>query len=183
MNTERNGWLGHGTVNPEANGEKLFDLRAEYAEMAVQLGRMAESHDCLLALSIDPYIPRFFLGNPRLFRELLFALVRNSLVSPGVDIVNVQFHSLGVGVNGRHHMEISVTANGIGCPVEEMADLDHPRNPGANELPHFPCSAHTAMSTIAKMIQRLDGKLRVDHLHGWGTRYVAHLQLITATSH
>ncbi|MDH5297762.1 MAG: hypothetical protein OEV91_01945 [Desulfobulbaceae bacterium] len=158
------------------NAEGIFDLRAEYAALHINLARMAEERGCILALSIDPHTPRFFVGDPVPFRELLIALVDRCFDNAGVDIVNVRLGSIGTSATGRHHLEITVATNGISMPPRQMELFDlrpkHPkvRSSWGQEDPN-------ALFRINNLINRFNGSLRIDDVYGWGPRYVARLQL------
>lgn len=159
------------------NGEGIFDLHSEYTALSLTLARMTEERESLFALSIDPQTPRFFLGDPEPFRELLIALVDKCLANAGVDIVNVRIDSIGILANGRHHLELTVTANGY-SPPPRQPDLFGPM-PKPPKAPSC-CTGrddHHAMLMLNTLANRLNGTLRIDNVYCWGSRYVIRFQL------
>ena len=158
-----------GETKHLAGEKRIFDLRAEYALTAVNLGLIAERHNRILALSIDPDLPRYFVGNPRPFRKLFSRLVKIALLAAEVDIVTVRIDNEGLDNQGGCRLKLSVTANGPGITPATMHALQQPTLLGCNS----PGDKNThALRVIIKQIRRMGGQLRVESLHGWGTSYV-----------
>ena len=161
------------------SGEKrIFDLRSEYANSAVKLSLIAEQHERILALSIDPELPRYFEGNPRPYRKLFSRLVKIALLAAIVDVVTVRIDNVGPDNQDNSQLKLSVTTNGPGLTPATMRDLQQPSlfrtHNKVDENRH-------ALFLINKQIQRLGGQLRIESLHGWGTRYVIRFQLTKFT--
>lgn len=166
--------------------ENIIDLRAEYAEMALQLGQMAQARDCILALSISPHTPRFYLGESQPIREILFTLVENSMGDADVDIVNVRLGSVGCGVHDRHRLEIMVASNGTALPPKQLSLFAPVTKPPSSELDPFSGARHNhhRITRIDKLLQQMGGSLKIDDVYGRGPRYIAcfHLTKVTAAS-
>ena len=157
--------------------EKIIDLRAEYAEMAVEIGMIAQKHDCILSLSIDPDTPRFFLGKPHPLREILFTLVETSLFDADVDIVNVRLGSVSCGLQGRHRLEIMVASNGTALPPRQLTLFKPaPLPPPLNNC-YAALQNRNRISRINKLLRPLNGNLRIDDVYGRGPRYTARFHL------
>lgn len=162
-------------------GEKrIFDLRAEYALTAVKLGLVAERYDRILALSIDPDLPRFYVGNPRPLRKIFSRLVESALLAANVDIVTVRIENTGQEDQEISKIELSVTANGSGLSPATLHKLQQPSLFASAD----PADANNNdLIAINKQIRRLGGQLHVESLHGWGTRYSINFQLTRFAAH
>ena len=160
--------------------ENIIDLRAEYAEMAVQLGQIAQARDCILALSITPNTPRFYLGEPQPLREILFTLVENSLADADVDIVNVRLGSVGCGVHGRHRLEIMVDSNGIPLPARQLSLFTEPPIPPADNGIQVRRQKRHKLSRIGILLNQLGGTLQINDVYGRGPQYIACFHLTCA---
>jgi len=158
------------------DAEDIFDLRTEFANLAIVLGKIAKKHGCMLALSVDPFTPRMCVGSPEAFREFLLALVDHSLATPGAEIINIRLGCLGRCLNGRHRLEITVTTNGTVMPPRQMTLFNLQPPPSRGRSIHFANDMH-AMLRLNTLIRRLDGSLQVEEVLGWGPRYVARFQL------
>ena len=157
--------------------ENIFDLRAEYADVAVLLGQMAQERDCILALSMDPGTPRFFLGEPQPIREIIFSLVKSSLLDADVDIVNVRIGSVGTALLGRHRLEILVASNGTALPPKQMTLFDlTPKSPPRRNSYAALQNRHRIYQ-INKLLGPLNGTLRIEDVYGRGPRYIARFHL------
>jgi len=169
MKQEKIAPLLPGNTKHLSKEKRVFDLRAEYAITAVNLALIAERHDRILALSIDPDLPRYFVGNPRPFRKIFSRLVKTALFANNVDIVTVRIDNEGSDNLGKCLLKLSITANGLGITPATMHALQQPTL--------FPVNTKSdensrALLVVSKQIRRLGGLLRIESLHGWGTRYV-----------
>ena len=163
-----------------ADEKRIFDLRAEYALTAVKLGLIAERYDRILALSIDPVLPRYFVGNPRPLRKIFTRLVETALLAVNVDIVTVRIENVGLEDQETNKVKLSVTANGPGLSPATLHILQQP----ALFSPHYTTDENSStLFTINEQIRRLGGRLHVESLHGWGTRYVIDFQLTKFAAH
>lgn len=162
--------------------ENIFDLRAEYADVAVQLGRMAQERNCILALSIAPYTPRFFLGEPQPLREIIFSLVESSLHDVNVDIVNVRIGSVGTALHGRHRLEILVASNGTALPPRQMTLFDLAPKISHRKNSYVELRNRQRIYQINKLLGPLNGTLRIEDVYGRGPRYIARFHLTRVSS-
>ncbi len=167
----------HLDLNGDFATENIFDLRAEYAETAVQLALKAQERDCLLSLSIAPHTPRFFLGEPQPIREILLSLVESSLQHQDVEIVNVRLGSLGNGLDGRHRLEIMVASNGSAQLPRQMSLFEPLRKPRYLPNSYIAQQNNRTLNRINELLRLLGGSLRVDDVYGRGPRYVARFNL------
>jgi len=159
---------------------RIYDLRAEYALSAVKLGLLAERHDRILALSIDPVLPRFFVGNPRPLRKIFTRLVEIALLAANVDIVTVRIENVGQEDKETNNIKLSVTANGPGLSPATLHVLQQPKL----FSPHYTADENNnALFVINEQIRRMGGRLHVESLHGWGTRYSINFQLTKFIAH
>lgn len=172
----------HVHLNGSFTPENIIDLRAEYAEMAVQLGQIAQKRDCILALSITPQTPRFYLGEAQPIREILFTLVENCLADADVDIVNVRLGSLGCGVHDRHRLEIMVDSNGIPLPPKQLSLFTAPTNPPSDNGSNVTQQKRHRLSRLCILLNQLGGSLKIDAVYGRGPRYIACFHLTCATA-
>lgn len=159
---------------------RIFDLRAEYALTAVKLSHLAERCNRVLALSINPDLPRYFVGNPRPLRKLFTRLVENAILAANVDVVTVQIENEGHNEQDIYRLKLSVTANGPGLSLATMRALQKPAQFSVNLADN---DNSNALLVVNKQIRRLGGQLCVESQPGWGTRYVIYLQLTKFAAH
>ena len=169
MNQTKIAPLHTGAASHPSCDKRIFDLRAEYAITAVSLALVAERHKRILALSIDPDLPRYFEGNPRPFRKIFTRLVKTALLANDVDIVTVRIDHEGSDNQDRCLLKLSITANGPGITPAAMHVLRQPTRSAVTGR----CDKNShALLVVSRQVRRMGGQLRIESLHGWGTRYV-----------
>ncbi len=153
--------------------ETPFDLQAEYAYLAVRLGRFAQERKRALATAISPDTPRHFLGHPDKLRELIFAMAENFLTHEGVDGVQITIDSEQLEITERHQLSITVTAHGRDIK-KQFAELLEPPTRRPQVRPYL--RHQHAMFRINKLLMVMKGGLLTEKT-GQGIQHVARLQL------
>lgn len=126
MRQKRSTQIRTATSKHAAGDQRIYNLRAEYALTAVKLGIIAERNDRILALSIDPDLPRYYVGNPRPLRKIFTRLVETALLAANVDVVTVRIENIGREDQETSKVRLSVTANGPGLSPATLHLLQRP---------------------------------------------------------
>ena len=156
----------------------LFDLRAEYAFLAVRLGRFANERNRSLSISISANTPRYFFGHPEKFRELVFALVENFLINDGVENIHVTIASKQMEVPERHRLQITTVALGRDSLQHQANLLERPTT-HPQVLPYL--RHQHAMFRINKLLRGMKGALQTEKIDQ-GIHYVASLPMTKSNS-
>ncbi|MDH4321273.1 MAG: ATP-binding protein [Desulfobulbaceae bacterium] len=174
MKQEKIATLLPGNTKHLSKEKRIFDLRAEYAITAVSLALVAEHNQRILALSIDPDLPRYFEGNPRPFRKIFTRLIKTALLADDVDVVTARIDHEGSDNQGRCLLKLSITANGPGITPAAMHIL---RQPTRSAIAGRCDKNSHALLVVSRQVRRMGGQLRIESLHGWGTRYVIEFKI------
>lgn len=178
MASKRKNYLTAAYSDDHNNRESIFDLRAEYRFLNVRLSRIANEHNRSLAMSFAPDTPRYFVGFPEKFRELIFAMVENFIINENVEIITVTIDSKPLPLHQRHQLRITTVAMGHHSLRQQTALLERPTS--RPQIRPYIKQQHT-MFRINRLLQAMDGSLQTTKVNK-GIQYVAHLFMTKSNS-
>jgi len=178
MASKQKNYLAAAYNDDHNNRKYIFDLRAEYRFLDVRLSRMANERNRSLVMSFSPNTPRYFVGYPEKFRELVFALVENLIINENVKIITVKIDSKPLTIHQRHQLRITTVAMGHDSLRQQAALLERPTS--RPQVRPYLRQQHT-MFRINRLLRIMDGSLQMTKVNK-GIQYVAQLSLTRSNS-
>ena len=170
----RDSWLMHeGWIK----SEKLpFDFRKMFAAIALNLGSATVRRGYFCDVAMELRVPRYLRGYPDILQELICCLADNILSQINNGGMVVKVDSVPVK-NGESHLvtvEISDTVQDF---CERSAALETILERYSEAGQYFPGDGSSWISWERQLKSPLNGRIMVQSLYGWGSRYRIEFEL------
>ncbi|OON64729.1 histidine kinase [Massilia sp. KIM] len=157
-----------------------FDLHAAIGNVASLFQEQAAAHSLDFAVSLDPELPRYVMGDPTRLRQVLVNLVGNAFKFTRSGGVRVEVERRADDQAGRddvHMIRFTVRDTGIGIPADalprlfqkfEQADAGTTRRYGGTGL---------GLAICRQLVELMGGTIGVNSLEGKGSVFSVLLPL------
>ena len=157
--------------------EKLpFDFRRMFAAITLYIGSSTVRRGYFCDVVMNPQVPRYLNGHPGMLQELICSFADHCLAKMKNGGLVIKVDSVPLN-NGKSHfviVEISDTDQAFcgRCTALEAIIERH-----SETKPYFPGDRSSWISWERQLKKPLNGRILVQSLHGWGSRYRIEFEL------
>lgn len=153
-----------------------FRLSAVLEPLATIMSANAAKKNLELIISVDPAVPRHFIGDPVRIQQVLVNLTGNAIkfTRDGEVVVDIRVVS-----SANHHvtLELAVRDTGIGMTEEQKSRLFHAFSQGDSSITRRFGGTGLGLTICQKLVEMMGGRIDLRSDEGQGTEFTCTINL------